>query len=87
MEKDDIDPEMEKYESYKLTDFAKVATLGVGGFGRVDLVKHRTDGKSYALKSLKKQHVVDTKQQEHVVAEAQIMRACRYVKCWRGSQE
>ena len=25
-------------EKYKLTDFKKLATLGVGGFGRVDLV-------------------------------------------------
>ena len=40
-------------------------------------VKHRSGGQTYALKSLKKQHVVDTKQQEHVVAEANIMRTCR----------
>jgi len=64
-------------EKYKLTDFKKLATLGVGGFGRVDLVKHRASGHTYALKSLKKQHIVETKQQEHVVSEAHIMKMCR----------
>lgn len=71
------DEERQKFDSFKLTDFKRIATLGVGGFGRVDLVKHRMGGQTYALKSLKKQHVVDTKQQEHVVAEANIMRTCR----------
>lgn len=80
-DKGEVDAEAEeekkRYDTYKLTDFNRVATLGVGGFGRVDLVQHRTTKETYALKALKKQHVVDTKQQEHVVSEASIMKTCR----------
>lgn len=45
-----------------------IATLGLGGFGRVELVKHLKNGavKAYALKCLKKRHIVDTNQEEHV---------------------
>lgn len=58
-----------------------VATLGIGGFGRVELVKHeRPDAgavQSFALKCLKKRHIVDTRQEEHVFSERTIMLSCR----------
>jgi cGMP-dependent protein kinase len=45
----------------------RIATLGVGGFGRVDLVYVSQDkSRSFALKALKKKHIVDTRQQEHI---------------------
>lgn len=51
-----------------------VATLGVGGFGRVELVtSHLFPGESLALKCLKKKHIVDTRQQEHIKSEKKIM--------------
>lgn len=56
-----------------------IATLGIGGFGRVELVKHERDGgvvETYALKCLKKQHIVDTHQEEHVFSERTIMLSC-----------
>lgn len=83
-----------------LSDLEIVATLGVGGFGRVELVRHckelaRTrfeekekegeeteeigsdpDVETFALKCLKKQHIVDTKQEEHVFNERSIMMSC-----------
>lgn len=58
-----------------------VATLGVGGFGRVELVQHVRPGdgavRSFALKCLKKRHIVDTRQEEHVFSERTIMLSCR----------
>lgn len=59
-----------------------VATLGIGGFGRVELVKHvPADGggevRAFALKCLKKRHIVDTRQEEHVFSERTIMLSCR----------
>ncbi|XP_063721671.1 cGMP-dependent protein kinase 1-like [Symsagittifera roscoffensis] len=60
-------------------EFEYVATLGVGGFGRVELVKykHGSQLKTYAMKTLKKRHIVETRQQEHVMNEKNIMLACR----------
>lgn len=62
----------------ELNTLEVVATLGIGGFGRVELVKHEQDGvvKTYALKCLKKRHIVDTHQEEHVFSERTIMLSC-----------
>lgn len=57
----------------RLSEFEIVGTLGVGGFGRVELVKNIRDSRTYALKILKKQHVVETKQQDHVLNERNIL--------------
>nr|XP_020658843.1 cGMP-dependent protein kinase 2 [Pogona vitticeps] len=50
-----------------------VATLGVGGFGRVELVKVKNENVTFAMKCIKKKHVVDTKQQEHIHSEKRIL--------------
>ncbi|XP_061047507.1 cGMP-dependent protein kinase 2 [Eubalaena glacialis] len=50
-----------------------IATLGVGGFGRVELVKVKNENVAFAMKCIKKRHIVDTKQQEHVYAEKRIL--------------
>lgn len=62
----------------KLTDLEVVATLGIGGFGRVELVKAYRENRvdTFALKCLKKKHIVDTKQEEHVFSERTIMLTC-----------
>uniref|UniRef100_A0A8C8CUJ2 cGMP-dependent protein kinase n=1 Tax=Oncorhynchus tshawytscha TaxID=74940 RepID=A0A8C8CUJ2_ONCTS len=58
----------------KLVDFNIIDTLGVGGFGRVELVQLKSDEiKTFAMKILKKRHIVDTRQQEHIRSEKQIM--------------
>lgn len=66
-----------EYGNLKLSDLETRGTLGVGGFGRVELVvpKHMPD-KSFALKLLKKKAMVDQQQQEHVLNEKCIMQAC-----------
>ncbi|NWY51739.1 KGP2 kinase, partial [Chionis minor] len=50
-----------------------VTTLGVGGFGRVELVKVKNENMVFAMKCIKKKHVVDTKQQEHIYSEKKIL--------------
>ena len=49
----------EEFKHLKLTDLRIIATLGVGGFGRVELVQIAGDVKkrSYALKQMKKAQV------------------------------
>ena len=53
----------------RLAEFEILGILGVGGFGRVELVRNTRDLRTYALKTLKKQHIVETKQQDHVLNE------------------
>ncbi|XP_060557265.1 cGMP-dependent protein kinase 1-like isoform X4 [Ruditapes philippinarum] len=72
---DRIDPE---YQFIRLEDMEIVATLGMGGFGRVELVQLAADrSKTFALKCLKKKHIVETRQQEHIYSEKKIMMECR----------
>lgn len=67
-----------EYDYIQLNDLDVIATLGVGGFGRVELVQYTQEPSlSFALKCLKKQHIVDTQQQEHVFSEKLIMMSCR----------
>nr|XP_055055886.1 cGMP-dependent protein kinase 2 isoform X2 [Misgurnus anguillicaudatus] len=50
-----------------------IATLGVGGFGRVELVKVRNENVTFALKCIKKRHIVDNRQEEHIYSERKIL--------------
>ena len=68
----------EEYQDIELNDLQVIATLGVGGFGRVELVKSKKYPlNTFALKCMKKQHIVETHQQDHVYSERDIMMACR----------
>ncbi|KJH47600.1 kinase domain protein [Dictyocaulus viviparus] len=71
---DEIKPELsdsDEYRSISLSNLHRVATLGVGGFGRVELVK--ANGKVFALKVMNKKHIVDLKQEKHVMSERKIL--------------
>eukprot|EP00062_Callorhinchus_milii_P001560 gi/632936804/ref/XP_007896165.1/ PREDICTED: cGMP-dependent protein kinase 2-like [Callorhinchus milii] len=50
-----------------------VATLGMGGFGRVELVKLKDEDTTFALKCIKKKHIVETRQQEHIYSEKNLL--------------
>lgn len=70
--------EQQEYDDIILDDLDVIATLGIGGFGRVELVQYTKDQSfTFALKCLKKQHIVDTQQQEHIYSERNIMLSCR----------
>ncbi|XP_069598924.1 cGMP-dependent protein kinase 2 [Ranitomeya imitator] len=58
-------------------DLEIITTLGVGGFGRVELVKVKNDTIAFAIKCIKKKHIVDNRQQEHIHSEKNILQeAC-----------
>uniref|UniRef100_A0A915KC43 cGMP-dependent protein kinase n=1 Tax=Romanomermis culicivorax TaxID=13658 RepID=A0A915KC43_ROMCU len=67
----------EEFGQVKLKDFRVIATLGVGGFGRVELVQFFGDpDRSFALKIMKKAHIVETRQQQHILNERKILAEC-----------
>ncbi|XP_045476207.1 cGMP-dependent protein kinase, isozyme 2 forms cD4/T1/T3A/T3B isoform X2 [Harmonia axyridis] len=64
----------EEFANIRLTDLKILTTLGVGGFGRVELVQITSDpGRSFALKQMKKAQIVETRQQQHIMSEKEIM--------------
>ncbi|CAK1552103.1 unnamed protein product [Leptosia nina] len=66
-----------EYEYIELKDLEIVGTMGVGGFGRVELVQYNKDTtKTFALKCLKKIDMVQQQQQEHAFNEKNIMMSC-----------
>lgn len=56
-----------------LDDFELVRVIGKGSFGKVTLVKKRTDGKLYAMKVLAKQNIIKRKQVEHTRTERNVL--------------
>ncbi|XP_044739615.1 cGMP-dependent protein kinase, isozyme 2 forms cD5/T2 isoform X1 [Chrysoperla carnea] len=64
----------DEFRDVKLSDLKILATLGVGGFGRVELVQIWGDpSRSFALKQMKKAQIVETRQQQHIMSEKEIM--------------
>ncbi|XP_062376284.1 cGMP-dependent protein kinase 2 [Sardina pilchardus] len=64
-----------------LQHMQRIATLGMGGFGRVELVKLKDEDMGFALKCIKKKHIVDTRQQEHIYSEKNILQQihCQFI--------
>ncbi|XP_063067282.1 cGMP-dependent protein kinase 1-like [Engraulis encrasicolus] len=62
------------FSALSLSDFRVICTLGMGGFSRVELVQLKNDlSRSFAMKMLKKRHILDTSQQFHILSERRIM--------------
>jgi CRP-like cAMP-binding protein len=59
--------------SLKLLDLVKVRILGVGTFGKVWLVSHKSRSTPYALKMLSKREIIGHHQVEGVIREKNIM--------------
>jgi cGMP-dependent protein kinase 1 len=68
-----------EYDDIEFKQLKPIACVGVGGFGRVIIVKYGRDDnfKVFALKQMKKIHIVETKQEEHVFNERRIMMSCK----------
>ena len=56
-----------------LEDFHLLQTVGRGSFGKVIMVRYKVDSRIYAMKALKKEHVLKRKQYEHTVSERRIL--------------
>ncbi|XP_072388909.1 cGMP-dependent protein kinase, isozyme 1-like isoform X1 [Diabrotica undecimpunctata] len=57
------------YQDIKLDDLKICFTLGIGGFGRIELVKHNETNKLFALKYMSKIDVVRDMRQQHAINE------------------
>uniref|UniRef100_A0A6E8VZT3 cGMP-dependent protein kinase n=1 Tax=Anopheles coluzzii TaxID=1518534 RepID=A0A6E8VZT3_ANOCL len=64
-----------EYDHIQLHDLTYIGTLGIGGFGRVELVQYKNH-QTFALKYLKKIEMVRQQQQEHAYSEKDIMLSC-----------
>lgn len=64
-----------EYDHILLSDLEIIGTLGVGGFGRVELVQYDKKD-TFALKILKKSEVASQGQIEHAYSEKDIMSSC-----------
>ncbi|WFD24726.1 cAMP-dependent protein kinase [Malassezia equina] len=75
---------------YKLDDFSVLRTIGTGSFGRVHLVRSVHNQRFYAIKVLRKAHVVKMKQVEHANNEHQVLSMVRHpflVNLWGTFQD
>ncbi|XP_052463315.1 cGMP-dependent protein kinase 1-like [Carassius gibelio] len=69
-----LEAEAAFFSNMSLSDVRVICTLGVGGFSRVELVQLKNDhSRSFAMKVLKKRHILDTSQQGHILSERRIM--------------
>ncbi|CAH0604635.1 unnamed protein product [Chrysodeixis includens] len=67
-----------EFEFVELKDLEIIGTMGVGGFGRVELVQYKPNKSlTFALKCLKKVDMVQQQQQEHAYNEKEIMMSCK----------
>ncbi|OQR86801.1 protein kinase [Achlya hypogyna] len=65
--------EERKKDPMTIDDFELLQVLGKGAFGKVILVRKRVGGGIYAVKVLKKQHVVAKNQVEHTKTERKVL--------------
>lgn len=64
----------EKYQKdISMDDLEIMRTLGCGAFGRVKMVKHKSTGDTFAMKTLIKNVIVSNNLTEHVVNEKKVM--------------
>jgi serine/threonine protein kinase len=56
-----------------VSDFNVVKVLGRGGFGKVLLVQKKDTGRIYAMKAIRKEHVLARNEIEHTLAEKDVM--------------
>jgi len=58
----------------KIEDFEELKVLGRGSFGKVLLVRNKTDNEIYAMKILKKSLIKERQQEEHTMTEQKVLK-------------
>eukprot|EP00834_Sanchytrium_tribonematis_P002349 NODE_71_length_24927_cov_1.205937.p7 type:complete len:373 gc:universal NODE_71_length_24927_cov_1.205937:1828-710(-) len=56
-----------------MEDFELMKVIGKGSFGKVMQVRKKDTGRVYAMKIIKKSHIVETDEVEHTLAERQVL--------------
>lgn len=75
---------------YSLNDFQILRTLGTGSFGRVHLARSVHNGRFYAMKTLKKERVINMKQVEHTNDERRMLKLAQHpfiIRMWGTFQD
>ena len=62
----------------KITDFEQLANLGIGGYGKVNLYRHKVTGAEYAIKLIDKTKFENKLQKELFAREVEIMYKIRH---------
>ena len=62
----------------KITDFEQLANLGIGGYGKVNLYRHKVTGAEYAIKLIDKTKFENKQQKELFAREVEIMYKIRH---------
>jgi len=62
--------------SYVFDELKEVCTLGTGSFGTVKLVHHESSGHAMALKILKKDTIVEFRQEKNILSEKDLLLEC-----------
>ncbi|KAJ0410103.1 hypothetical protein ATCC90586_001588 [Pythium insidiosum] len=75
-EAEDRKQQLARASAIAMDELEVLRTLGMGTFGRVKLVRHKTTGQPYAMKILNKANIVAYKQQVNVLHEKQLMAQC-----------
>ena len=61
-----------------MEDFSIIKVLGRGSFGKVMLVQHKGRRQFYAMKSIKKDFIIDKDQVEHTLAERDVLEKAKH---------
>ncbi|KAG9353981.1 hypothetical protein JZ751_012105 [Albula glossodonta] len=65
-----VESEAAFFSTVSLSDFQVICTLGAGVFSHVELVQLKNDAsRSFAMKVLKKRHLLETGQEHHILSE------------------
>ena len=59
--------------SLNIDDFELIKVIGTGSYGKVVLSKKKDTQQVYAIKTLKKKHLIKKNQVEHTIAERSIL--------------
>jgi serum/glucocorticoid-regulated kinase 2 len=62
-----------KGENVNIEDFSLIKVLGRGAFGKVMLAEKKDSGELFAIKSLRKEEIIDREQLEHARTEKKIL--------------